>query len=45
MEDTCDIVYPCDLDPMGICPKWYQDCANCKGWCATEIEWYKKEED
>lgn len=25
-------VYPCDLDPMGECPKWCQDCHNCKGW-------------
>ncbi len=25
-------IYPCDLDPMGECPKRRQDCANCKGW-------------
>ena len=25
-------VYPCDLDPLGECPKQCQDCANCKGW-------------
>jgi hypothetical protein len=25
-------VYPCDLDPLGECPKRCQDCANCKGW-------------
>lgn len=25
-------ISPCDLDPMGECPKWRQDCANCKGW-------------
>lgn len=25
-------VYPCDLDPMGECPKRCQDCPNCKGW-------------
>lgn len=22
-------IYPCDLDPMGECPKHCQDCANC----------------
>jgi len=25
-------VYPCDLDPMGECPKRCKDCANCVGW-------------
>jgi len=25
-------IYPCDLDPMGECPKRCQDCTNCKGW-------------
>lgn len=25
-------VYPCDLDPMGECPKRCQDCAYCVGW-------------
>ena len=25
-------VYPCDLDPMGECPKRHQDCTHCKGW-------------
>jgi hypothetical protein len=25
-------VYPCDLDPMGECPKRCQDCAHCVGW-------------
>ena len=25
-------IYPCDLDPMGECPKRCQDCANCIGW-------------
>ena len=25
-------IYPCDLDPMGECPKRCQDCANCVGW-------------
>jgi hypothetical protein len=25
-------VYPCDLDPLGECPKRRQDCAHCQGW-------------
>ena len=25
-------IYPCDLDPMGECPKRCRDCANCIGW-------------
>lgn len=25
-------IYPCDLDPMGECPKRCQDCGNCRGW-------------
>lgn len=25
-------IYPCDLDPMGECPKRCQDCAHCIGW-------------
>ena len=27
-----NIIYPCDLDPMGECPRYCQDCANCFGW-------------
>lgn len=25
-------IYPCDLDPMGECPKRCQNCAECVGW-------------
>lgn len=25
-------IYPCDLDPMGECPRHHQDCANCRCW-------------
>ena len=24
-------LYPCDLDPMGECPKQVMDCRNCHG--------------
>ena len=24
-------LYPCDLDPMGECPKRIMDCRNCHG--------------
>lgn len=26
-----ELVYPCDLDPMGECPKRVMDCRNCHG--------------
>lgn len=31
-------IYPCDLDPMGECPKRCQDCTNCIGWYYVEEE-------
>ena len=34
------IIYPCDLDPFGECPKpeYARDCANCKGWTEEEAD-------
>ena len=31
-------IFPCDLDPMGVCPKRCQDCAHCVGWVVQEPE-------
>ena len=31
-------IYPCDLDPMGECPKRCQDCANCVGWYEADVD-------
>ena len=34
------IIYPCDLDPFGECPKpeYARDCAKCRGWTESEAE-------
>ena len=34
------IIYPCDLDPFGECPKpeYARDCAKCRGWTAEEAD-------
>lgn len=40
-----DIIYPCDLDCMGECPKRCQDCANCKGYIVPDEDWDDDEEE
>ena len=34
------IIYPCDLDPFGECPKpeYARDCAKCRGWTEEEAD-------
>lgn len=33
-------IMPCDLDPLGECPKpeYARDCSKCRGWTAVEAD-------